>query len=156
MNKKLAILLIICFASFLAIGSVSAANLKHHNFDNYFSMDVPKDMSFQKQDDSTNENGIKLTTISYVTDETVVMYMDTPVLSENSSDFFFQSMFESMNPDLTECYESQEDNLRIIEPVGNDGQHLAIVGTSSGNEMVMLAGLDTDLLRDMGRTIEFK
>lgn len=156
MNKKIAILLIICFASFLVMGSVSAANLKNHNFDDYFSMDIPKDMSFQKMENSTEEAGVEFMQISYVSDNTVILYMDTPVFSENSSDFMFQSLFESLNPDLTKCYESQDDNLKIIEPVGNDGQHLTVVGTSSGNKVIILAGLDKDLLKDMAHTIEFE
>ncbi len=156
MNKKLVIFLIICFVSLLTLGGVSAANLQHHDFDDYFSMDVPKGTSFEKQDSSTNENGMELTSISYASDEIMIVYMDTPLYSENSSAFMYQSLFESLNVDLTECYESQEDNLIILEPTTNDGVHFSIVGTISGSKMIILAGLDTDLLKEMGHTIEFK
>jgi len=155
MNRKFLGLCIIFLVAVLTMGAVGATNLERHDFDGYFSMDVPEGAAFEKQNSSTYENGIKIDSISYMSDSMVIFYMATPLLSEYSSYSLYQTMFESVNSDLTQCYESQEDNLRILEPTANDTVHFALVGTSSGNKTVLLMGNDVALLKEMGHTIRF-
>ena len=155
MNRKCVGLFIIFLVALLAIGSVGAANLKNQDFDGYFSMKVPKDASFQKDENYTNENGFKLVSVSYVNNDLGIFYMDSPAFSENSSTWFYQTMFEGINLDLNECYETQEGNLVILEPKTIDETHLPVVGVASGNKMVILTGKDLDLLEDMGHSVNF-
>ena len=156
MNKKFIGLFIIFFVAILAMGSVGAAKLENHNFDDNFWMKVPKDTTFQKQNDSINENGLNQISLSYINNDLLVLYMDSMGVSENSSKWFYQTMFESINMDLNECYETQEGDLIILEPKKIDEMHFPVVGVSSGNKNVMLMGNDVDLLKDMAHTIEFK
>ena len=114
MNKKWIYLFIIFLTAVLAMGSVGAAKLEDHNFNDYFSMKIPKDVHFEKQDDSTHENGLDMISISYMSDDLVITYIDSPMISENSAEFFYQTTFESIMSDLDECYESQEGNLTIL------------------------------------------
>lgn len=155
MNKKLMGLFIIFFVAIFAVGCVSAANLENHNFNNYFSMKIPKDISFEKENDSSHENGFDMDYLTYASDELVIMYFNTPIYTENSSQAFYQMMFESIYPDLSECYESQEGNLTIIEPKNIDEMHIPIVGSSSGTEIVIIAGQDLKLIKQMGKSIDF-
>ena len=155
MNKKFIGLFIIFLVAILAIGSVGAANLKTNDFDGYFSMKIPKDVNFQKQSDSINDNGFNMDMLLYASEELVIIYMDAPMLSENSSAFLYQGMFESMYPDLDECYESQEGNLTILEPKTIDDMHMPIVGSSSGSQLVIIIGKDLDLITEMGESIKF-
>lgn len=156
MNKKFIGLFIIFLVAILAMGSVGAANLENHNFDGYFWMKVPKDSSFEKQNNTTSENGLKQISLSYSNNDLFIGYQESPVLSENSSVGLYQSTFEVMCPDLEECYETQEGNLLILEPKTIDEMHAPLVCITSGNKMVILSGMDVDLLKEMGHTIEFE
>jgi len=156
MDKKWICLFIIFLAAILAMGSVDAVELENHNFKDYFSMKIPKDVTFEKQEDSSHENGLDTLMLSYMNDDLIIIYMDIPFLSENSSEFIYQSMFESIYPDLDECYESQEGNLTILEPKKIDEMHYPIVATSSGSELVIVSGKDLDLIKEMGESADFK
>ena len=155
MDKKWICLFIIFLAAILAVGSVNAADLENHDFKGYFSMKIPKNVHFDKQDDSTHEGGIDTIILTYVSDDLVIMYMDTPIYTENSSVFFYQSFFESICPDLDKCYESQEGNLTILEPKKINDEHLPMVGVSSGSEIVIIAGKDLDMIKEMGESVDF-
>ena len=156
MDKKWICLFIIFLAAVLAMGSVDAVELKNHNFKDYFSMKIPKNAHFQKQNMSYHENGLNVVYLVYGNEDLGIAYMDMPFYSENSSEFFYQSMFESGMPDLDECYESQEGNLTILEPKKIDDTHFAMVGTSSGSESVIIMGKDMDLIKKMGKSVDFK
>ena len=156
MDRKWICLFIIFFAAVLAMGSVDAVELKNHNFKDYFSMKIPKNAHFQKQNDSSHENGLDMISLSYISQDLVIFYENATLFSENSSKFLYQSMFESSMPDLDECYEYQEGNLTILEPKKIDDTHLAMVGTSSGTESVIIMGKDLDLIKKMGKSVDFK
>ena len=155
MNKKVIMVLIIFFAVFLAIGSVSAANMVNKNFDG-FSMDVPKNADFEKQKNNTKDEAFPMKSVSYISKDFFIIYYDSPVFSENSSSFFTQSIFESINLDLDKCYESQEGNMTILEPTKNDDSHGSVVSIYSNNKLIIIAGLDSKLLKEMGKSVEFK
>lgn len=155
MDKKWICLFIIFLVAILAMGSVNAADLEDHNFKGYFSMKIPKNVHFEKQDDISDENGLKIVSLEYFSDDLAIMYMDTPVYTENSSEFFYQTFFESICPDLNKCYETQEGNLTILEPKKINDEHLPMVGVSSGNEIVIIMGKDLDLMKEMGESVDF-
>ena len=94
--------------------------------------------------------------LSYVSQDLVIVYEDTPIFSENSSKFIYQTLFESMYPDLDECYEYQEGNLTILEPKKIDDTHVPLAGTTSGSEYVIIMGKDLDLIKKMGKSVDFK
>lgn len=157
MNIKILSLFIVFFVAILAMGSVNAVDLTHHNFDNHFSMKIPSGTTFELQEGSNQDVVDGMVFLTYVSeDNLLVMYADTPMISEASADYWFQSIFQSMDPDATKCYESQEDNLKILEPISNDGTQLPLVGINEGNKTVMLIGEDVDLLKEMGHTLKFK
>ena len=156
MDRKWICLFIIFLAAIMAMGSVDAAELKDHNFKDYFSMKIPKNAHFQKQNDSSHENGLDMISLSYISQDLVIFYENATLLSENSSKFLYQSMFESSMPDLDECYEYQEGNLTILEPKKIDDMHVPIVGVSCGNESVIIVGKDLDLIKKMGKSVDFK
>ena len=156
MDRKWICLFIIFMAAIMAMGSVDAAELKDHNFKDYFSMKIPKNVHFQKNDDSSHENGLDLVSLEYVSNDLVIMYKDAPIYTENSSEFLYQNMFQYVMPDLDECYEYQEGNLTILEPKKIDDMHVPIVGVSCGNESVIIVGKDLDLIKKMGKSVDFK
>jgi hypothetical protein len=155
MNKKVICLFAIFSIAVLTVGGVSAANLVNHDFGDNFSMKIPKNADFHKEKNSTEINGVKMEMIAYYSDSLAIMYIDSQVISENSSYGLYQGVFQNVNPDLTQCYESQDDNLRILEPTVKDKTHISVVGTSSGNKIIILAGNDLDTLKAMGRSIRF-
>lgn len=60
MNKRFIGIFVIFFVAVLAMGSVSEVN---HDFNGYFSMNIPKGTAFEKEDMSTNEGGVKMTDV---------------------------------------------------------------------------------------------
>ena len=156
MNRKWICLFIIFFAAVLAMGSVDAVELKNHNFKDYFSMKIPKNAHFQKQNMSYHEDGLDVVYLVYGNENLAIMYKDAPIYTENSSKFLYQNMFQYVMPDLDECYEYQEGNLTILEPKKIDDMHVPIVGVSCGNESVIIVGKDLDLIKKMGKSVDFK
>lgn len=138
------------------MASVNAADLTHHNFDNYFSMDVPKGVDFEKEDFSIHENGLDVVEVYYYSDEIEIVYLDSPLYSNETAAYYYQYMFKLLNPDSTKCYESQEGNLRILEPTTNDGTELPIVGLNEDGRLITIDGNDVELLKEMAFTAEFK
>lgn len=155
MDKKWIMLFIIFLVSILAIGSVSAVNFSNRDFDGYFSMNVPKDVKLQKNV-TINESGINEVSASYGNENLAIFYMDSFMFSESSSKYFYQTFFESINMGLTECYETQDGNLTILEPKTHNNLELSLVGTCSGNKTIILLGDDVNLLKQMGNSIKFK
>jgi len=96
MNKKVIMVLIICFTAVLAMGSVSAANMVNKNFDG-FSIDVPKNVDFKKETNSSANEDFQMDSVMYVSEDLFIIYFDSPMFSQNSSSYFSQLMFEMMN-----------------------------------------------------------
>ena len=154
MNKKL-ILILLC-VSFFAIGSVGAADLENYDFDGYFTMKVPNDVTFEKEINNTSEEGIDVVSANYMGENIIIAYMYNPIINENSSVFLYQTVLEQINPESSQCYESQEGNLTILESTLEDGSQIAIVGVSSGNKLIVIGGEDVSLLKEMGHSVKFK
>lgn len=155
MNKKIICLFIVFLVACLTISNVSATNLVEKNMDGYFSIKVPKGADFEVENGSVTENGIEMTSIGYISDNLGIVYMDVPLLNENVTPIFLQSLFEEVYPDSTEYYESQEGNLTILEPITMDSEHLPMVGVSSGNKTIILMGDDLNLLKEMAYSVKF-
>lgn len=142
----------------MTMSVVCATSMTSHDFGGDFNMDVPKDSNFVEQPvDLNGTDAINLNERVYMDESKIILveYVSTSLIGKENAYIFYQFMFESVNPDLNQSYEYQDDNLRVIEPVSKDNQHFAIVCMTSGNETVMLAGQDVDLLKDMAHTIEF-
>lgn len=153
MNKKyFAIIFIVLL---LTVGSVSAANLERHNFDNYFTMEIPEGTSVEEQDDSFNEDGINHIMLSFIAQDWLVFYFNTPMLSGDSVTWVYQSLFSSANDDLDTCIEYQDGNFRILQPKNEDGNHVILIGTHSEDETIILMGTDFKLSKEMANTIEY-
>ncbi|MBE6503640.1 MAG: hypothetical protein E7Z76_05050 [Methanobrevibacter sp.] len=155
MNKKVIMVLIICFTAVLAMGSVSAANMVNKNFDG-FSIDVPKNVDFKKETNSSANEDFQMDSVMYVSEDLFIIYFDSPMFSQNSSSYFSQLMFEMMNVDLDKCYETQEGNMTILEPTQSDDNHFPVVSVHEGNRMVVISGVDLKLVKEMGKSVEFK
>ena len=152
MNKKIILFAGILFVSLLAINSVSAAQYVTHDFDGYFTMQVPDDVTFQKDvNTAVGENNF----ITYQNENIVIMYCDSFFVSENSSTYFIQTIFEELNPDLSTCHESQEDGLLILEPTTNNDLNFITVGKCSGNKVLIIVGDDLELIKGMAKSAKF-
>ena len=156
MNNKVIGLFIIILVAALTIGNINAADFENHNFDNYFSMKIPKDMSFEKEDTSISYESYKSITISYFSEDLMIEYIDSPTFSENSSAYIYQTLFESANDDLKECYETQYNGTIILETTQDDGDHISLAGISSGHKMVIIGSTDSYLVKQLARTVKLE
>ena len=159
MDKKFILICVIALA--LSVGAVSAVNLENKNFDDAFSIDVPKDSNFvlQAMDEGSSFNFSSNVSLKMHVDEKnqiVIIYSDIPLISNNSVDWWYQNMFQSMNPDLDSCYETQIGDMKYLKPVNESPTNVALAGTNKGNNTVMVAGSDYDLVKSMGKTVKFK
>ena len=159
MNKKL--ILICVIALVLSVGAVSAVKLENKNFDDAFSIKVPKDSNFalQAMDSGSGFNFSSNVSLKMHVDEKnqiVIIYSDIPLISNNSVDWWYQNMFQSMYPDLDSCYETQIGDMKYLKPVKESPTNVALAGTNKGNNTVMVAGSDYDLVKSMGETVKFK
>lgn len=142
-------LLVIGVILFSTIGNISAVNLVDRDFDG-FTMKVPKWTHFQKDVNETDENGFDFKSVTYMGDNLFIIYFSAPMLSENSTSWFSQGMFQEMYSDLSKCYESHECNLTILEPVKTDNQHYPMVYLTKGNEYIVIVGENTSTIKEMG------
>ncbi|MBE6502204.1 MAG: hypothetical protein E7Z79_07150 [Methanobrevibacter thaueri] len=156
MDSKWICLFVIFLAAVMAMGSVGATDLETHEFGDYFSMKIPKNVHFEKDKNISHENGMDTIFLEYMSEDLDISYINNPIVTENSSEFFYQSLFESIYPELDECYEYQEGNLTILMPKKINDMHFPMVGTSSGNEIVIIMGKDIDMIKEMGKSVDFK
>ena len=159
MDKKFILICVIALA--LSVGAVSAVNLETKTFDDAFSIKVPKNSNFalQAMDDGSGFNFSSNVSLKMHVDEKnqiVIIYSDIPLISNNSVDWWYQNMFQSMNPDLDSCYETQIGDMKYLKPVKESPTNVALAGTNKGNNTVMVAGSDYDLVKSMGKTVKFK
>ena len=152
MNKKYFLIMFIVLL--VTIGSVSAVNMEKHNFDNYFTMDIPEGSSVETQDDSENESEDDIA-LSFISEDWLVIYYNSPALSGDSVTWLYQNTFNIVNEDLDGCIEYQDGDLRILRPENEDGNHLILVGTHSENETIMIMGTDFELVKEMAHTLKY-
>jgi len=159
MDKKFISICIIALV--LSIGAVSAVNLETKNFDDTFSIKVPKNSNFavQAMDKESGFNFSSNVSLKMHVDEKnqiIVIFSDIPMISKDSTDYWYQYMFQNMNPDLDSCYETQIGDMKYLKPVKESSTNFALAGTNKGNDTVMVAGTDYDLVKSMGETVKFK
>ncbi len=159
MDKKFISICIIALV--LSIGAVSAVNLETKNFDDTFSIKVPKNSNFavQAMDKESGFNFSSNVSLKMHVDEKnqiIVIFSDIPLISKDSADYWYQYMFQNMNPDLDSCYETQIGDMKYLKPVKESPTNFALAGTNKGNDTVMVAGTDYDLVKSMGETVKFK
>lgn len=159
MDKKFILICVITLV--LSVGAVSAVNLETKTFDDAFSMKVPKNSNFavQAMDSSSGFNFSSNVSLKMHVDEKnqiVIIYSDIPLISNNSVDWWYQNIFQSLNPNLDSCYETQIGDMKYLKPVKKSSTNVALAGTNKGNDTVMVAGSDYDLVKSMGKTIKFK
>ena len=159
MDKKFILICIVALV--LSVGAVSAVNLENKNFDDAFSIKVPKNSNFalQAMDDGSGFNFSSNVSFKMYVDQKnqiIVLYSDVPLISKDSADFVYQKMFQSMNPNLDSCYETQIGDMKYLKPVKESSTNFALAGINKGNNTVMVAGSDYDLVKEMGETVKFK
>ncbi|WP_405279361.1 hypothetical protein [Methanobrevibacter sp.] len=159
MDKKFISICIIALV--LSIGAVSAVNLETKNFDDTFSIKVPKNSNFavQAMDKESGFNFSSNVSLKMHVDEKnqiIVIFSDIPLISKDSADYWYQYMFQNMNPDLDSCYETQIGDMKYLKPVKESSTNFALAGINKGNDTVMVAGTDYDLVKSMGETVKFK
>ena len=152
MNKKYFLIMFIVLL--VTIGSVSAVNMEKHNFDNYFTMDIPEGSSVETQDDSGNESEDDIA-LSFISEDWLVIYYNSAMFSGDSVSWLYQNTFNIVNEDLDGCIEYQDGDLRILRPENEDGNHLILVGTHSENETIMIMGTDFELVKEMAHTLKY-
>lgn len=157
-NKYLSIMTIFLLGVMLCMGAVSAKAMKTNDFDD-FEMDIPNDSNFVKQEleDDPKDSDMPLSVETYI-DETnliVLAYIDSPMFAGENNAAIYQAMFSTINPNINQSYESQDDELRIIEPIPKSDMNFPMVGLTSGNKTIMLFGQDIDLLKEMGHSVKF-
>ena len=159
MDKKFISICIIALV--LSIGAVSAVNLETKNFDDTFSIKVPKNSNFavQAMDKESGFNFSSNVSLKMHVDEKnqiIVIFSDIPLISKDSADYWYQYMFQNMNPNLDSCYETQIGDMKYLKPVKESSTNFALAGINKGNDTVMVAGTDYDLVKSMGETVKFK
>ena len=157
-NKYLSIIIICLLGIMLCMGAVSAKSMKAKNF-NDFTMDVPTDSNFVEQEieDGSEDSDVLMSAETYLDEKNLIilMYIDSPLFAGENNAAIYQGMFSSINPDVNQSYESQDGNLRVIEPVPKSDMTFPMVALTSGNETVMLFGQDVSLPKEMGHSVKF-
>jgi len=46
--------------------------------------------------------------------------------------------------------------MTILEPTQSDDNHFPVVSVHEGNRMVVISGVDLKLVKEMGKSVEFK
>jgi hypothetical protein len=155
MNKKYLMIFSLIFMIIFTCGCVSA--MEQHNFGSDFTMNVPKDSNFEKAEGAVYDD-LPFNEIDYVDQKNkiVVSYINDPMISDENVDCNYDSLFTLLNPKLDECIEYMEGNMKIIEPKKKSDNRVSVVGLHENNNTIILMGSNTDTLKDMAQTVEFK
>ena len=155
MNKKYLMIFSLIFMVLFTCSCVSA--MEQHNFGSDFTMNVPKDSDFEKLETDLYGD-LPFEEIDYVDQKNkiVVCYVNDEMISEENVDCNYDVLFTLLNPNLDECIEYMEGNMKIIEPKKKSDNSASVVGLHQDNNTIILIGSNTDTLKDMGQTVEFK
>ena len=150
MDKKFILICVITLA--LSVGTVSAVKMETKTFDDAFSIKVPNNSNFDVLS-SDGENGFNFSSnVSFKMymdekNQIILLYSDVPFITTDSADWWYQNMFQNMNPNLDSCYETQ---------IKASQTNAALAGNNKGNNTVLVAGPNYDLVKSMGQTVKFK
>ena len=86
----------------------------------------------------------------------ILLYSDVPFITTDSADWWYQNMFQNMNPNLDSCYETQIGDMKYLKPIKASQTNAALAGINKGNNTVLVAGPNYDLVKSMGQTVKFK
>lgn len=155
MDKKYLLGFSLIFIFLFSCGGASA-NMVQHNFGGDFSMDVPKDSSFEKIE-SELYSELPFEEKDYMDEENniLVSYTSDAMLSEDNADCNYDILFKTVNPELEECIEYQDGNMKILEPEKKSDDSFSVVGMYEDNYTVILVGHDTDRLVSMMDSVNF-
>ena len=157
MNRKLIFALIFILALGLCVSSVSAASLHPKNFENDFTVSIPKGSNFVKTESEMEEDAFMGIEMEQYIDESnmlILMYVDSAVISDDSANWWYSMLFESVNSGLDEYLESQSGNAVFMRPDGSSDEYMSLFGVHSGNETLMIMGMDKSLVEEMGNTVK--
>ena len=154
MNKNYIMILILLII--FSCGCVSAETMVQHTFGHDFTMLVPEDSNFEKVESEFYKD-LPFEEIDYADDKNniVVGYINDSMISEENMDCNYDELFKLMNPDLKECIEYQENNVKVLEPKKKSDKNFAVVGLNQNNKTVILLGNDANILKNMLSSIEF-
>ena len=159
MDKKFILICVIALT--LSVGTVSAVKMETKTFDDAFSIKVPNNSNFKVQA-SDGKNGFNFSSnVSFKMymdekNQIILLHSDVPFITAESADWWYHNMFQSMNPNLDSCYETQIGDMKYLKPVKASQTNVALAGVNKGNNTVLVAGTDYDLVKSMGETVKFK
>lgn len=159
MDKKFILICVIALA--LSVGTVSAVKMETKTFDDAFSIKVPNNSNFDVLS-SDGENGFNFSSnVSFKMymdekNQIILLYSDVPFITTDSADWWYQNMFQNMNPNLDSCYETQIGDMKYLKPIKASQTNAALAGINKGNNTVLVAGPNYDLVKSMGQTVKFK
>lgn len=138
------------------MASVSAADLESHDFDGYFSMDVPKGADFRNDTISFSENETDNVIVAYMGETLEIAYVDAPILFKNQSSDYFEVMFDLLYPGYVLNNTGSEANMTVFEATDDFGESIPVAGIADGNKMLIVIADDLDLVKEMGSSARFK
>lgn len=166
MNKKImTIILILVFV--FAMSHVNSFTSKNHDFDGYFTMDVPGDYNFKDvswclpngalgcSDEFTDENRDCL----YRNESIIVYYYNDSVLLDGESDVLNHAL-GTLTSSYFYNYVGNDGELIILtqeyDDMGMFSKYLVGVSNEKDNEVVFVGGPDLGEVKRYAETIEFK
>lgn len=155
MKSKYLIGIGLIFIILLTCGCVNA-KMQEHDFEHYFSMDVPKNSNFEKLEGKLYDN-LPFEETDYVDSKNniVIGYISDSMVSEDNVDCNYNQLFKLINPKLKECFEYQEGNIKVLEPKKKSNENFAVVGLHQDNDTIIIIGNDVDTLKEMAHSVKF-
>lgn len=158
MNKKIILILIFIITFSLCVSSVCAVDLYPKNFGKDFSIKVPKNANFVKDEGEMNEDEfmkMKMVQYSDESNRLVLLYVDSSMISDESVNWWYSNMFDYMNPNLDEYLESQDGNTVFMRSEHSSEQYVSLMGIHEGNKTLMILGQNNDVIEAMGHSVKF-
>ena len=158
LTKKFILILILAFVTLMITGAgfaINTTNLENHDFDSYFTMDVPKGISFEKKEGTPSKN-INFTVNYKEKNETInIIYAESVGAKDNLLKYYED--FAKNDPNITL---NTTNNTTIIHFKGNNiiGEtnfhDLAISGDD--NRYLLIQCDNESLMKSMASSIRFK
>ncbi len=158
LTKKFILILVLAFVTLLITGAGFAsntANLEKHDFDSYFTMDIPKGISFEKKEGTPSKN-VNLTVNYKEKNETINIIYTESFGAKNDLLKYYED-FAKNDPNITL---NTTNNTTIIHfkgdnIIGETNYHdLAISGDD--NRYLLMQCDNESLMKSMANSIRFK
>lgn len=156
-TENLILMFIFAFACLLICSTGFAANntsLEQHDFDSYFKMDVPKGISFEKRNTTSNNNANVTLNYRNSAEKINIVYAESTVTKDDLLKYYEDIAKNDKNMTLNTTNNTTIIHFKGENIIGEDNYHDMAISGDNTKYIIMQCDNET-LMKSMAGSIKF-